>query len=184
MKKFTFTLIGICALFFASCDGGRAERERQDSIRRADSIAQVEAAMAAAEQARLDSLRQDSIEKVEKAMAAVPSFNTLISTDSEALFKKLGYTITRKKVFNDQFGEYETYITATYQPSEGIFLQYKEDFWEPFEFTIKGLPEARDKFYQDAKAYVAKQKRKGDHWTQTWYAKLNGDKVVVFLWAD
>ena len=57
MKKLIF---GAVALFLmASCTGGsRTEKTSEDSIRTADSIAQVQAA---AEQAHLDSLRRDSI---------------------------------------------------------------------------------------------------------------------------
>ena len=67
MKKLFF---GTIALFLmASCsNGGKAEGEREDSIRKADSIAQVEAALAA-EQARQDSIRQDLIiqDSIERA---------------------------------------------------------------------------------------------------------------------
>lgn len=66
MKRILF---GISALFLmASCSGnGASEKVREDSARIADSIAQVEAAKAAVEQARLDSIRQDSIAKAEVA---------------------------------------------------------------------------------------------------------------------
>ena len=64
MKKLLF---GISALLLlASCSGnGASEKAREDSTRIADSIAQVEAAKVAAEQARLDSIRADSIKQAE-----------------------------------------------------------------------------------------------------------------------
>lgn len=82
MKK---TLIGIAALaLLASCAGGQSEEKaREDSIRRIDSIAQ---AAAAAEQARLDSIRQDSImmEEIE-----VQFKNPISLTPGKKAFKQL-----------------------------------------------------------------------------------------------
>ena len=70
MKKLLF---GAAALFLvASCAGnGTSEKAKEDSAHVADSIAQVEAAKAAAEQARLDSIRRDSIENTK-----TPTFQT------------------------------------------------------------------------------------------------------------
>lgn len=74
MKNFLF-IIGIASLtLLLSCGGNNsANKAYEDSIRKADSLAQVEAArqaeeaeQAAAEQARLDSIRQDSIAQEEK----------------------------------------------------------------------------------------------------------------------
>ena len=66
MKKLFFG--GVALLLMASCAGrGSSEKAREDSVRIADSIAQVETATAAAEQARQDSIRQDSIAKAEAA---------------------------------------------------------------------------------------------------------------------
>ena len=66
MKKLLFGAAAL--LLMDSCSGnGTAEKAKDDSASVADSIAKVEAAKAAAEQARLDSLRQDSIEKAEAA---------------------------------------------------------------------------------------------------------------------
>lgn len=60
MKKLLFGVAMM--LLVASCSGnGASEKEREDSVHFADSIAQVEAAKAVAEQARRDSLGQDSI---------------------------------------------------------------------------------------------------------------------------
>lgn len=62
MKKVIFGMVAL--LLMASCSGKRAaEKAREDSIRIADSLAQIEAAKA--EEARLDSLRQDSIKRAE-----------------------------------------------------------------------------------------------------------------------
>lgn len=60
MKKLLFGTAAL--LLMASCSAnGTNEKAKEDSTRIADSIAQVEEAQAAAEQARLDSIRQDSI---------------------------------------------------------------------------------------------------------------------------
>lgn len=58
MKKFILSAIGFFLIIgiMASCSGKNAEKEREDSIRIADSIAAAEAAQAA-EQARLDSIK-------------------------------------------------------------------------------------------------------------------------------
>ena len=63
MKRNILFIAGLFVLVssIASCAGRNAEKEREDSIRIADSIAAAEAAQAEAEQARLDSIRQDSI---------------------------------------------------------------------------------------------------------------------------
>ena len=61
MKKLLFGAVVL--LLMVSCSGnGTTEKAQEDSKRLADSIAQVKAA---AEQARLDSIRQDSIQKAE-----------------------------------------------------------------------------------------------------------------------
>ena len=62
MKKIFIGAVALCMMVMVSCSGNHGvEKGRDDSARIADSIAQVEAAKAAAEQARLDSIRQDSI---------------------------------------------------------------------------------------------------------------------------
>ena len=92
-----------------SCSGGKnAEQEREDSIRRADSLAAIEAQIEALEQARLDSLRQDSLNRV----ASKLTFQTfsvsekvdgvsLQSLDSdkkiESRLKEKGFELTETK---------------------------------------------------------------------------------------
>ena len=76
MKNFNTISFGILILLFITmgCSEGRkVNNELEDSERIADSIAQIEAVRAAeaAEQARLDSIRQDSIENTK-----TPTFQT------------------------------------------------------------------------------------------------------------
>lgn len=91
MKKLFF---GTITLFLmASCsDGGKTEREREDSIRKTDSIAQVEAEQAA-EQARQDSLRQDSLRQdsiaKEEKMRITPQ--TIERGINASVLKALGF---------------------------------------------------------------------------------------------
>ena len=66
MKKFLFGILSL--ILVTGCTrNGRSEKEIEDSMRIADSIAQIEAAKIAAEQAIQDSIRQDSIAKAEAA---------------------------------------------------------------------------------------------------------------------
>ena len=122
----------------------------------------------------------------EKAMAAVPTVSQLMSGNIESFFKSHGYKINKRKEYDDVVDDYETLITATLEPGEGIYVQYKEGLWEPLEVTIKGLPEARDKFFNEAKQYVASQKKKNsdDPAAATWYAKLSDDKIIINVIAD
>lgn len=63
MKKLLFFAMSL--ILMAGCSGnGASEKANEDSIRIADSIAKVEAAQAAAEQARLDSIAMDSIMQI------------------------------------------------------------------------------------------------------------------------
>ena len=86
MKKL---LSGIAALMLmASCSGNKKSSENinDDSTSISDSIVQVvdtcqaeDTALAAAEQARLESLRQDSIAKVEKTVKKASQYDELIN---------------------------------------------------------------------------------------------------------
>ena len=173
-----------------SCGGKEGEKATEDSIRRADSIAQVKAAeekaLAAAEQARLDSLRQDSIEKREKAIEKIPSFSQINGANMESVLKKAGFKIKKKTGEEPWGGDYYTYIaSATYNPVNGVSCTYKAlDLG--YSFTIVGADDKLDKFYQDAKNYIASEKRKhsDDWWYTQWSAKKSGNTVTVLTPAD
>ena len=77
MKKL---LLGAAALLLmASCSGnGTSEKTNEDSARINDSISQVEANQAAAEQASVVSLRQDSIAKVEEPSNTSAEYDELL----------------------------------------------------------------------------------------------------------
>ena len=92
MKK--LLLEASALILMASCAGnGASEKANEDSARIADSIAQVEATQAAAEQARLDSIRQDSIAK-EEEMRITPTVFWSIGGNvktSDRNLKKYGF---------------------------------------------------------------------------------------------
>ena len=78
MKKLLFGVAAI--MLMTSCAGnGASEKAREDSVRIADSIVQIETQQeSAAEQSRLDSIRQDSIAKAEKAEKAASQYDNMI----------------------------------------------------------------------------------------------------------
>lgn len=187
MKKLIY--MAILGIAFAGCDGGKSAEEEArleekrvaDSIRTADSLAAV-----ALEAARLDSLRQDSISKVEKFIAAIPSFNQVNNGDAAKLFKRLGYNVTMKKGYDEFDGSSFTYAAkASYILSDNMKVVYAPTNGG-FEITITGAPEQRDRFLADAKAYIAKCKRDNpmDPWANEWYAKMNGDKITLYMMGD
>ena len=88
MKKL---LLGAIALFLmASCSGnGTSEEAKEDSVRIADSIAQVEAAQAAAEQARLDSIAKVSAQYDELISQYVDAVNTVEKAAKKGQWNKM-----------------------------------------------------------------------------------------------
>lgn len=124
MRKLLF---GALAIFLiAGCSGKvDTEKARQDSIRMADSIARVEAA----EQARLDSIRQDSIKNAELEAFNINLFVTpfkdeqfgvglMINSDNQIskALTNLGFkeskTVTTK--YEEICGEYTSWKSTKY----------------------------------------------------------------------
>ena len=124
MKKL---LLGALALFLmASCSGnGSSEKEREDSIPKVDSLAQMEAtrqteetAQAAAELARIDSLRQDSINQEIKMRLKPTLFNDFFN---EKRMKKNLRAIGFKLV-DEEFEKYEEF----------------DSYWAKYKRTLNG----------------------------------------------
>lgn len=190
--KFTTILISMFVgilITTTSCSQKREEHHQQDSLRIDDfshiddSIAREEALM---EQKRMDSIRQDSIDKIEKFKAAIPTLKQIDSNDPQKLFSKLGYKITTKRGYDERVDEYYTYVAkAIYEVNDKMKVTY-QPIEGGFTITITGAPEARDKFYSDAKASIAKSKREcpDDAWISEWYAKISGDKITVYRFGD
>ncbi|MCH5318687.1 MAG: hypothetical protein J1E38_03130 [Paramuribaculum sp.] len=80
MKKLFYFAAGLLVMagMAVSCTGtgSKADQEREDSIRRADSIAAVKDSIAKAEAAKLEAMRQDSIAKAENESKLVVEFLT------------------------------------------------------------------------------------------------------------
>lgn len=120
LKAAALMLIGVALIGAASCSNAQkeAEKARQESIARADSLAAVADAL---EQARLDSLRQDSIQKVTDFMNKVPTFSELYNLDIEqaaSYLKALGFTKTTRGKrpsetnANGEFDDEATWVTT------------------------------------------------------------------------
>ena len=171
MKKYTLIATGLFLTIgiMASCSGRNAEKLREDSIRKADSIAAIQAekeeATRAAEQARLDSIRQDSIEQEAKLNLAQMSFinnNNWLKT-----LPKFGFELKKKKTSED-WDEWEgtdRVLTTDYIYQRDLngrvvtfefsLSEYKEDGTEignryDARMTIKD-PAEREAFINDIK---------------------------------
>lgn len=118
MKKILFALLlPLSAVFVGSCSGSDKETERQrqyeDSVRRAESIAAVE--RAAIEQARIDSIRQDSIAKAELQSQESKKIDKLLKEYAECV------KVIRRDYYQDGEFDYpsrfvwENFISPTYE---------------------------------------------------------------------
>lgn len=166
MKKLVLLTVSAIVMSMAvtGCSGGNAQKERDDSIRRADSLAAVEASiqedLKAAEQARLDSIRQDSIAKAEndKFLNALPDPKKIV-WDAKAgkYLKSLGFEGSSK-------GN-EDYAEGTYTLTMGdktCKVHYTSEFnVGDTEVTITGDDDALDKFYKKASKMKASYEEGG-----------------------
>lgn len=102
MKKVSYLFV--LSIIFSCCAGNNAEKEREDSIRKADSIATIQAekeeAMRAAEQARLDSIRQDSIANEENLRIKPQYFS--YDADFQKKAKSLGFKKISEEIEEDE----------------------------------------------------------------------------------
>lgn len=140
MTKSVLIFIGLLGIVTACTNSKRAEQERADSLRAADSIARVEAM----EAARLDSIRQDSIarqqEKVQQAMPTVQLFGKNLHdmaggslTDVKVLRKKLvelGYEkINANKFVLNPGGEPSVTVVIDYDEFEAEYDPEADDYF-------------------------------------------------------
>ena len=185
MRKIYFVLgAALLLCLFSACSNSDKQHE-EDSIRRADSIAAIEAAEKAAEEARLDSIRQDSIEKAEKIIASIPTFSEVDRGNFATLFKKKGFEISYKKgkVWDNEvldFVPYNNTIASLNKGGEPSCLFVEND--NGWTMTINGAPELLDKFASDAKNNVAKLKRenKGDWYFEAFKVTVSGNSVKMY----
>lgn len=186
MKKFTFGL-GI-VLLVAGCSRnentgkGNSEEAVQDSIKTADSIAQVEiakAAEAAAEQIRLDSLRQDSINTEERMRLRIKMFYD----NPEKALKSVGF----KKVYDkcDDDGEVECCVIKYERILNGRKITYTIQLDTSTDCYLSfSDPQDQEKFMEDAKSNGYKKGEYGYYWKEKNnyyypYIDIEGRKVHV-----
>ena len=169
-------LLGIITGLFlmASCSGNSSsEKEREDSIPKVDSLAQMEAVRQAElgvkepeEKAQVDSLSQDSSEKREQAIASIPSFNDFLKHgQNPSYFKKKGFKVSVKHGFNERDGDYKI-VTGSYSSADGISCKFKDSTVgdDYLEITVNGAPDVLKKIYSDAQKYVKSQKKYSPHY--------------------
>ncbi|MDE6273248.1 MAG: hypothetical protein K2M31_09625 [Muribaculaceae bacterium] len=207
MRKIYFVLGSALLLcLFSACSNSDKQHE-EDSIRRADSLAAIEAAEKAAEEARLDSIRQDSIEKAEKLIASIPTFKEIrdaVSTFDTAkqlnLFKSRGFTSNYKKhtytVSEEEAGAEEpgTYtvngpVTATLTIDGNEVCKYQElnNHGWGFKITINDAPQILEKMKKDADEYFRKDATAGgyfaddSYWKQYCRCRIKGDTFEYFI---
>ena len=175
MKKLLFGAAALLVMVMASCNGA-SEKAREDSIRIADSIAQIEAAKAAAEQARLDSIRQDSIQNAEefsrvvKALENLPNEKDKIVGYLTALgFKGSKKTSTRTQDYIGSEIEVEVekyHYTFTLGDKS---ITYSMDFEDTLAFgsctqkiTVEGDDDALDCLYRAARKKYDNVSKRGN----------------------
>ena len=125
---FFIFIIGTFLSVATSCSGRNPEKEREDSISTADSIAVIEVAIQETEQVRINSIQQDSIEnatagltfqtftspkKMEMGDVTLQLFSPLKTITSNLI--SLGFELFDTKTFtrNDYFDESgESYVTV------------------------------------------------------------------------
>lgn len=162
MNKLIFIAIALVMTAVTACGPSaaeKAEKARQDSIRVADSLNAVAAAI---ERARLDSLRQDSIEKYQQFVAAIPSFTEIENSRGnwKKLFANRGFSMSSHTVIGWDCDALEDVpykaVIGTLQMGDRYCQFYKTQNGG-FKMTIKGAPTLLEEFANQGRAYVAKQ---------------------------
>ena len=163
MKKLVYIAVGLMAMGWmaAGCSGtsGNSAKEQEDSIRRADSIAKVEAAIQdsiakAEEAARLEALRQDSIAQSENFSKAVMALRKIdfseVSGDNK--LKSMGFTGSSRVL---QGGDVKKLNYTLTMGEKNCIVDYTLDksggYCETKKVTIEGDDALLNKYYQDAK---------------------------------
>lgn len=192
MKK--LILIGILAAFLAACSGNNAEKERLESIRIADSIAQVQI-----EKARLDSIRQDSIIQAEKEAINIslfvksfkePGFSRGLNLKSDSKISKelesLGFSVNKstRNRYEEVCGEYQSWKSTKYTFTKTIggetLVIEKEDNLEIIfpneEFLKKFMETASKEGYKKSKGYSEED---GDYYKGPSDCYYMGTDIIV-----
>ena len=195
MKKFIFLIVIASLTLLLSCGRDKAANKAyRDSIRTADSLSQVEAARqaeeakkAAAEQARLDSLRQDSINQEEKMKLGQLSFISH-KGDWKKILPKFGFKLTSKKTHKEpsDYNEEDIWEITDYVYSRNlngrkvtfkfatiyqIGPDYEGKFGSDYCATmIIHDQDERERFIQDVKRLNHKKVKDTDEYGELWQA--------------
>lgn len=155
MKKLLFGATAL--LVMTSCSGnGSSDKSSDDATFRADSIAKVEAAKAAAEQARLDSLRTDSINKAEAESFynSLPKLKKLATFDEKKVTKylhSLGFNGTFKVEGMEEDWRANGIFTLERGERKCVVKAHISGYFEDYDITITGDAEAVDRYYKECK---------------------------------
>ncbi|MCH5318686.1 MAG: hypothetical protein J1E38_03125 [Paramuribaculum sp.] len=170
MKKLFYFAAGLLVMagMAVSCTGtgSKADQEREDSIRRADSIAKVEAAIkdsiAKAEAARLDSIRQDSIAKAEEFSKALDALKEMTLTENSGKkLKELGFTGSTREEQSGQVKKLNYTLTVGSKTCKVSYtVDSTEAYCETEKITVEGDDEWLEEFYQKS----LKRKGGGPEW--------------------
>lgn len=150
MKNFLFGVTAI--ILMASCSSnGISEKAHEDSARIADSIAQVEDAKAAAEQARLDSINKMEAESFYNSL---PNIKKLALSDDKKETQYL-HSLGFNGSFKVEGMEEDWRANGTFTLEEGqrkcIVKAHIDGYNQEYNITITGDDEAMDKYYAETK---------------------------------
>lgn len=186
-------LLPLAALLLASCNTNKSSEAdpAADSIRRADSIAAIQAVAETAEKARIDSLREDSIAKINLAKENIPSFkevNSKYGQQLSSMFKSRGFEVSSTTVMcfspEDECDVPVKFTIAKLKQGD-LSCEFRQTEGG-FKMTINGAPDVLAKFASDAKNYIAKLKRESpnDYWVQNYSAVQKGNTVTLTMIGD
>ena len=132
----------------------------------------------------MDSIRQNSIERVEQAIATIPRFSEFLNNsglEEVSFFKKRGFDVTVEKEWMGGDIDWNYKKTGIYKPVEDIECKFIETPLS-LSFTINGDSDLLDKFYSDAKAYVAREKKRGEMWDVEYLEVNKKGNTVTINW--
>lgn len=172
-------LVIVILLLTASCvEKGTSDKAKEDSARIADSIAQVEDAKIAAEQARLDSIRKDSINNAEADLFynSLPNIKKLAIGDHTKITKYL-HSLGFKGSYKELGKEEDWRAIGTFTMEEGqrkcTINAFVSGYDESYDITITGDDEIKDKYYKETK------KIKHTIYDCTIKPKLKGNTIAI-----
>lgn len=164
MKKLLFYVAGMLLLpaVVSSCSGGNAEKEREDSIRRADSIAAVRQLQEVEAEARLESIKNEatSIKPsffLERASSVTYTFTSTGETSSQLKsvgFKKISsknvdLSETHGEEYYDVYRETTTYNRSNENGTSTVTVIYYSEIDGDYDEIVKidfDSPEAMENF--------------------------------------